>query len=119
MRNGTLTGTGFLSDPFFTFGANSTNTKVLFQGTPLADTSNPGRYTMFSTNPTSNPFNISILGIVTPFDVVVYQTSGDQLFWMNEDQISVFVGSLQTQGWTAGFLAARQPSAKNATLKKQ
>ncbi len=118
MKNGTLTGTGFLSDPFFTLGANSTNTKVLFQGTPLADTSNPGRYTMFS-SPTYNPFNISILGIVTPFDVVVYQASGGQLFWMNEDQISVFVGSLQTQGWTAGFLAARQSSVKNATLKKQ
>ena len=118
-KNGTLTGTGFLSDPFFTFGANSTNTKVLFQGTPLADTSNPGRYTMFSTNPTSNPFNISILEIVTPFDVVVYQASGDQLFWMNEDPISVFVGSLETQGWTAGFLATRQPAAKAATLKKQ
>ncbi len=118
VKNGTLTGTGFLSDPFFTLGANSTNTKVLFQGTPLADASNPGRYTLFQTNPTSNPLNISILGTITPFDVVVYQASGNQLFWMNEDFYSVFLGSLQTQGWTAGIFSARQPGAKNTTLKK-
>jgi hypothetical protein len=118
VKNGTLTGTGFLSDPFFTLGANSTNTKVLFQGTPLADPSNPGRYTMFQTNPTSNPLNISILGTVTPFDVVVYQASGNQLFWMNEDVYSVFLGSLQTQGWTAGLFSERQTADKSTTLKK-
>ena len=53
---------------------------------------------MLSTNPTANPLNIKVDGVVTPFDVVVYQASGGQLMWLDEDAISVFVGSLQQQG---------------------
>jgi hypothetical protein len=72
VASGAFTGNGLLADPFYTFGANATNLKVGFSGTPLADSSNPGRYTMLSTNPTANPLNIKIDGVTTPFDVVMY-----------------------------------------------
>ena len=57
---------------------------------------------MLSTNPTANPLNIKVDGIPTPFEVVVYQASGGQLMWLDEDAISVFVGSLQQQGSLTG-----------------
>jgi hypothetical protein len=103
LSGGGLKGTGIVGDPFYTFGANATNSNVALSGTPLPDTSNLGRYTLFSTNPTPNPLNLLIGGLLTPFDVVVYQASGGQLFWLNEDPLSVFVGSLQQQGSLTGL----------------
>jgi hypothetical protein len=67
---------------------------------------------MLSTNPTPNPFNIKINGIATPFDVVVYQAAGGQLLWLDEDAISVFLGSLQQQGSLTGILGTTTPAAK-------
>jgi hypothetical protein len=32
------------------------------------------------------------------FDVVIYQASGTQLFWLNEDDYSIFLGPIQQQG---------------------
>jgi hypothetical protein len=67
---------------------------------------------MFSTNPTPNPLNLRIGGLLTPFDVVVYQASGGQLFWLNEDALSVFVGSLQQQGSLTGLPATGKSATK-------
>jgi hypothetical protein len=105
LNDGELKGTGVVGDPFYTFGASATNSNVGFDGTPLPDTDNIGRYTLFDTNPTPNPLNLLIGGLLTPFDVVVYQASGGQLFWLNEDPLSVFVGSLQQQGSLTGLPA--------------
>jgi hypothetical protein len=116
VASGAFIGNGLLADPFYTLGANATNLKVGFAGTPLADSSNPGRYTMLSTNPTANPLNIDVDGIPTPFDVVVYQASGGQLMWLDEDAISVFLGSLQQQGSLTGIPGTTMPAAK-ATRK--
>ncbi len=110
VTSGAFTGNGLLADPFYTLGANATNLKVGFSGTPLVDSSNPGRYTMLSTNPTANPLNIKVDGLLTPFDVVVYQASGGQLMWLDEDAISVFVGSLQQQGLLTGIPATAKTS---------
>ncbi len=102
-------GTGFVNDPFITLGASAMNSGVTFSGTPLSDSLNLGRYTMLSTNPTPNPFQITINGTPQDFDVVIYQASGGQLFWLDEDALSVFLGSLQQQGSLAGLPAIRRP----------
>jgi hypothetical protein len=107
VSGGTLSGTGMLSDPFLTLsGATATNPSVSFLATPLADPGNPGRYTMFSTNSTPNPFHIKINGSTNNFDVVLYQASGGQLFWLDAGASSVFLGSLQKQGSLTGLPAA-------------
>jgi hypothetical protein len=107
-----LSGNGLLSDPFITLGASTTNQGVMFSGTPLPDASNAGRYTMLSTNPTPNPLAVTISGTPINFDVVIYQASGGQLLWLNEDPTSVFLGSLQQQGSLTGLPAARKPAPK-------
>jgi len=117
VTSGTLSGTGLVSDPFITFGANGTNSGVTFSGTPLPDTSNVGRYTMFSTVP--NPLEVTINGTATPLDVVIYQASGGQLLWLNEDASTVFLGSLQQQGSLTGLPAARKPAVKTKSNQKQ
>jgi len=108
-----LQGTGLLSDPFLTLGASATNSGVTFAGTPLPDTSNVGRYTMSSTNPQPNPFEITINGTTQDFEVVIYQASGGQLFWLDEDAVSVFLGSLQQQGSLTGLPPARKGAARS------
>jgi hypothetical protein len=112
VTGGVLSGSGLVSDPFLTLGLNTTDTGATFAGTPVPDPSNGGRYTMFSTDPVPNPFNVTIDGTTTPLDVAVYQASGGQLFWLNEDGISVFLGSLQQQGSLTGLPAARKTTKK-------
>jgi hypothetical protein len=50
---------------------------------------------MFSTDSTPNPFNFTTDLGTTGLDVVVYQASGGQLFWLNEDAVRqrTFAGS--------------------------
>ena len=104
MNSGVLTGTALLGDPFLTLsGTTGTNTGVAFSGTPKVDTSHAGRYTLFTTNSPPNPLNIKIKTAVTSFDVAIYQASGGQLFWLNEDGNSVFLGSLNKQGSLTGI----------------
>jgi hypothetical protein len=108
-----LSGTGLVGDPFLTLsGASATNIGVTFSGTPLADPSNVGRYTMLSTNSTPNPLHIKIKTAVTLFDVVIYEASGGQLFWVDEGTSSVFLGSLQKQGSLTGLPTAKKPAAQ-------
>jgi hypothetical protein len=111
VTSGVLSGTGMLSDPALTLGASTTNLNVIFSAMPQADSSNPGRYTMFSTNSTPNPFQISIGGIATDLDLAMYQASGGLLLWMDEGATSVGFGSLQQQGSLTGLpLAAKGPA---------
>ncbi len=99
--SGVLTGTGLVSDPSADLSGDlTTNSGVTFSATPLPDPSNLGRYTMLSTNTVPNPLNITIGATAYPFNVIVYQASGDQLLWFDEDGLtlgSVFLGSLQRQ----------------------
>lgn len=116
VTSGTLGAAAEISDPFLTLGAKSTNGGVTFSGTPQPDSSNPGRYTLFSTNATPNPLTITIRTVPQQFDVVMYQANGDQVFWLNEDFASVFFGSLQQFGpFTSPHSAIRMKEAKEKT----
>lgn len=107
VTNGVFSGSGLVSDPFLTLaGSNGTNSGVKFGATPLADTSNPGRYTLSATNPTPNPLRVNINSKVSRFKVAIYQATGGQLFWVNEDSTSAFLGFLQQQGSLSGMPAA-------------
>jgi hypothetical protein len=105
-----LTGTGLISDPFGALATPGTEyPDASFSGTAVADTTNLGRYTI-------SPLNFYPTGMSTPcncFDVVVYQASGDQLVWMDEDTTSLSLGTLQQQGSLTGIPAAKKPVAKN------
>ncbi|HTS10076.1 MAG TPA: hypothetical protein VMP68_31220 [Candidatus Eisenbacteria bacterium] len=114
VTGGTLNGSGLLSDIFEVFNSTTTDSGVTFAGTPLADTGNPGRYTFSSSNPSPNPLNMTVNGNATPFDVALYQASGGQLLWMNEDPTftSVFFGSMQQQGSLAGIPGSTSGSSE-------
>ncbi len=116
---GVFRGLGYLSDPFLTFGANATNAGVTFFGIPLADTSNPGRYTMSSSNPTANPLRMTVAPTIVLFDMAIYQASGGQLFWLNVDPGSVFLGSLQQQGSLSGLPGATSSAEPSTKTKKR
>jgi hypothetical protein len=114
VASGSLTGVGLVNDPFsffisLTYGLYSA---VPFSGTLTPDPLNAGRYTI--------PLNVTAAGASVPFQVVIYQASGGQLFWIDEDttvtypndQIgtSLFSGSLQQQGSLTGLPAAGRVS---------
>ena len=120
---GVLSGTGDVSDPFLTLGLAGTG---LYSGstiaaTPLADSGNPGRYSMLSTNTPANPLTITVTGTAETPGVVMYQASGGQLFWLNYDtsDTSEFLGPLEQQGSLAGLPAAKKPAAKAQTKQKR
>ena len=99
---GVLSGTGLASDPFNSLGGSATNSGVTFEGTATPDVSNVGRYTM-----ATNPLAITITGgAPEDFNMVLYQTSGGQLFWMDEDSSSLSLGLLQQQSTSPPFPAA-------------
>ena len=112
-----LNGTGYVSDPFADFNAA---TKVFsgstFTGTATPDGSNPGRY-LISVSPL----------VITParpgvasYDVAVYQASGTQLFWLDENDTDVFMGPIEQQGAVVTPLQAAEiakPQPKPAPKK--
>jgi hypothetical protein len=111
---GALSGTGVASDPFFTLGqTTATISGIAFSGTPAADGANPGRYSM--SGGTASQFNW--FGGVLDLDI--YQASGGQLFWLNWDQNTVFLGPLEQQGSLAGLPAAARSAAKTKAKRKQ
>ncbi len=122
IANGTLNGTGPVSDPFAFFVAYTASdySAVPFSGTATPDPLNAGRYTI--------SLNVTAGGASVPFQVVIYQASGGQLFWMDEDtsitypndQIGsdVFNGSIQQQGSLTSIPAARRPVAKPGGARK-
>ena len=90
-----LSGTGLVSDPYLFFGANTTNTGT-FSGTATPDGVTAGRYTM--------PLTITVgSGSPVDFTVVIYQASGGQLFWVDEDDLWLFGGPLEQQGSLTGL----------------
>jgi len=112
-----LSGSGLLSDPLVTLGEfNGTNSGVQFTGTAQSDALNPGRYTLFSSNTVPNPFKMKIPSTpATVLDVAIYQASGGQLLWLNEDPTNfanLFFGSLQQLGSLTGI-----PTKKAAVVK--
>ncbi len=100
---------GLVSDPIETLGLGVTTTTGSFTGTPLADSANPGRYTMSKSNTTPNPLSATIDGATRVFDLSIYQASGTQLYWIEIDTEGVFLGVLEQQGSLTGLPAARGP----------
>ena len=98
VTGGLLTGTGLISDPFKFLGANPTDFGATFAGPVVPDPKSPGRYEI--TSAAGGPFVISTVGGYSKLDsqVVIYQVSGEQLFWMDENQSSVFSGYLEKPG---------------------
>jgi hypothetical protein len=101
-----LNGTGLVSDPgtFFYFGGAPTNSGVTFSGTAAPDTTHAGRYTLAAGG---LAVTISGRGTYDYATVVIYQASGDQLFWMNEDLLTLFLGPLQQQASLSGLPGAK------------
>src|SRR5262249_12423110 len=97
------------------FGGSSAALTGTFSGKARVDSGNPGRYTLFIGD--SNPFKIKAAGTTMSYDVVLYQGSGNQLFWVNvnQDDISLFLGSLQQMESLAGLPTARKTEAKPGT----
>ncbi len=105
---------GLVSDPFFIFNAtppDGTDTAT-FSGTAAADHLSPGRYTI--------TLGMALTGDDPAYGTVIYQASGDQLFWldMDENGDSVFLGPLQQQGSLAGLPTAQKPGAKTKSKRK-
>ncbi len=94
---------GLVSDPLETLGLGVTRTTGSFTGTPLADSANPGRYTMSKSNATPNPLSATIHGATRVFDLSIYQASGTQLYWIEIDGNGVFLGLLEQQGSLTGL----------------
>ena len=113
VTGGVLTGTGLVSDPFFTFSGNPTDSGSTFSGTATPDGAHPGRYTMFA-----SPLAVTAGGSTIDFQVVVYQASGGQLFWLDEDVLSLSLGPLEQQGSLTGLPAARGSAAKTKAKLK-
>jgi hypothetical protein len=114
VTSGVLSGTGLVSDPmcFFTGTTAGTYTAVPFSGMVAPDPANPGRYTV-------TPLVITaVAGSPVDFQVAIYQASGGQLLWVDEDDSSLFLGSLQQQGALTGLPAARRPVVKTHTKRK-
>jgi hypothetical protein len=115
VAGGNLTGTALVSDPFcFFIFSPGIYSAVPFSGAVTPDLLNAGRYTI--------SLNGTAAGSLVPFQVVIYQSSGGQLFWLDEDtrvtypndQIGndVFSGFLQQQGSLTTLPAARRPAVK-------
>jgi hypothetical protein len=119
VSKGVLAGTGLASDPFTALGGNTTDSKVEFSGKPLADTANPGRYTLSSSNSTPNPLEITLDGTTLDFDLAIYQASGGQLLWINEDSTSAFLGSLQQESSLVGLPAVKVTTKPQISLEQQ
>jgi hypothetical protein len=112
VTNGTtLSGTGIASDPDEFIDDSTVLANVPFTGVPSADGSNPGRYTMTGGNP------LSFDGGDDVFNVVIYQSSGGQLFWLDIDgtQGLVFLGPIEQQGDLSSLSAI--PAVKKAPAK--
>jgi hypothetical protein len=124
--------TGDVSDPYLTVtpasATSGETTGNTFTGTPQPDPSNVGRYTMFSTNAPPNQLATVIGGAVgPPFDIVIYQASGGQLFWLGNDvtdpltfglPLTVSLGPIE-QATLTGLPAARKPAANAKANKKR
>jgi hypothetical protein len=95
-----LSGTGTMADLSLAYGGGGTDRDVSFMGTAIPDGVSPGRYAM--ARPT--PLTITISGgEPMDFTVFVYQANGGQLFWVNEDEAHLWLGSLELQARAPSF----------------
>jgi hypothetical protein len=108
-----LSGTGETSDPFITLGSTATISGIAFSGTPLA-TDNAGVYSMSSLNVPPN----QLAWFGGTLDLDIYQASAGQLFWINWDNNTVFLGVLEQQGSLAGIPSATGAVSKSQTKQK-
>jgi len=112
-----LTGAvGEVSDPFGFFATTGAEyTAVPFTGTATADPNEAtnGRYTIF--------LNVTPSGTAGfTFEVAIYQANGGQLFWVDRDLHSLFLGTLEQQGSLTGVPALRKGKAvPKARAKKE
>ena len=112
VTGGTMNLTGLVSDPFEVLTSSTTTSGDSFVGTPLPDINHPGRSTMSSTNLTPNPLMATIGSKAFDYNVVVYQASGQQLFWLDVDTTDVFLGPIEQQGSLNGIPAVRKKPVK-------
>jgi hypothetical protein len=86
-------------------------------GTPIADPINLGRYTMLTGKDTLVADIDTTPGL--KFDMVIYQASGEQLFWMDHDNTFTMVslGPLEQQESLTGLPAARKGAKNQSKLK--
>jgi hypothetical protein len=114
---GALSLTGTVSDPFETLNAGATTiTGATFIATPTADTVNLGRLTMLSTDAApGGSLEATLSSSVTiPFDAVIYEASASQLFWLEFDLDSVFLGPIEVQGSLTGLPTVARPAKTQA-----
>jgi len=108
--NDVFTGTGLVSDPFgfFTYSGSSTYTVthsgVTFSGTAAPDVAHVGRYTL-----ASNGLAVTVpeWGTYDFKAVVIYQANGGQLFSIEGELLTLFLGTFQQQGSLTGLPGAR------------
>jgi len=108
----TFSGTGTLSDPDEIFEVAEVNPGTIFTDTISPDGQNQGRYLLDSLNVIIGDGAATI-----PYEAVIYQASGGQLFWMENgaDEFSgdiegsIFSGQIQQQ--TTPLVLAAKPAA--------
>jgi len=100
---------GLVSDPFAFFDSTQSDgtDTARFSGTAVPDPVNAGRYTI-------STFGIAVAADPVNFNTIIYQASGGQLFWLDEDESdeSVFLGALEQQGSLNALPAAQRTAAK-------
>src|SRR5262249_43280546 len=77
--NKNLSGIGLLSDPFFFWEVDPINSGVGFATDAVPDGVNAGRYV-------ASPFATTVSGVEIDFNTVIYQASGDMLYWVDLDE---------------------------------
>ena len=77
-----------------------------------------GALTMLSTDaPPGGALGATIDGASGGFDTIIYQASASQLFWLEYDDNSVFVGPIESQGSLTGVPTVARPV--KAQVKKK
>jgi hypothetical protein len=106
VTDGVFTGDGFTSDPsLFYYNTNTTNNpRATFSGTIVPDLTHVGRYTMPSSGLTVTVNTTETYNFKT---IAIYQANGGQLFWMDEELMTLFLGTFQQQGSLAGLPGAK------------
>jgi hypothetical protein len=116
VSGGNLSLTGLVSDPFFSLGTpDATSSGDTFAGTPTPDTKYAGRYTLLTRK---ESIATVIDGTTGPnFDMVIYQASSDQLFWLDYDTnlITVSLGPVEQQGSLSGLPGASKAEWNSAS----
>ena len=117
VANGQLSVTGAFGDPFETLSNLGTlSTGDTCQTVPQVDSSNlgSGRYSMLEANHPGNPLNCELnftTQVPVNFELIMYQASGDQLFWYQRAiqpnrPAQLFLGPLELQGSLNGIPSA-------------